>query len=355
MPGERSMAATLGVGRAALRPILELLEQEGVLQRRPQSGTYLTAIPLPAVRCAHVCIIAPLQPVDQQRQGSETGWIHHVISAFERTAAPIGVKLTVLDQSPLASDPCSIIDLVKRAAEMGAHAVVLLHALGSRHKIAHALATASDLHMRPLVVSSRTYPGLASQVYFDSAWGAYFAARHLLLCGHRSIGFAGAASGHEWVQDRVKGYRAALEAADVQIEGEWVCMAEEGERLPAREDGANAVRGWLDLPADLRPTGVVAANDIVALGVLEECRANALSVPEQLSVIGFDNDPEALIAGLTTIERPTEALGEAVARVTLDRLAAGSDAEAVTVRLRPVLIERQTVARHCAPGHCDKS
>jgi LacI family transcriptional regulator len=86
----------------------------------------------------------------------------------------------------------------------------------------------------------------------------------------------------------------------------------------------------------------------VAFGVLEAARRRGLSAPQDLSVIGFDNDPQALLAGLTTVERPTEALGEAVARVALERLAAGCEAETVTVRLRPVLIERRTVG--CPPA-----
>ena len=95
--------------------------------------------------------------------------------------------------------------------------------------------------------------------------------------------------------------------------------------------------------ADARSTALVAANDVVALGILDAARAANVAVPEALSVIGFDNDPEALLAGLTTIERPTETLGEAVAQTTLERMAAGPQAATLTLRLRPVLIERSTV------------
>lgn len=349
LPGERAMAESLGLGRAALRSVLDSLEAEGVLNRRPQSGTFLAAVPLPAVRCAHVAIIAPLQETDKATlRHSDISWIHRVISAFERTAVPVGAKLTLIDQSPYAQDPCAIIDLVRQASSECANAVVLIHALGARHKIAHALAIASDLGMHPIVLSSRTYPGLASQVYFDSAWGSYFAARHLLTRGHTILGFAGSARGHEWVQERAKGFRAALEAADIEMRDEWVRLAEDGERMATLKDGADAFDFWLSMPAAERPTGIVAANDTVALGVLEAARKRGLSAPQDFSLVGFDNDPQALLAGLTTVERPTEALGEAVARVTLERLAAGCEAETVTVRLRPVLIERKTVG--CPPA-----
>jgi len=347
LPGERTIAEAVGLGRAALRTVLDDLEAEGVLLRRPQSGTFLTAIPLPAVRCAHICVIAPLQDLGHPARSSEPAWIHRVISSIERTIAPVGAKLTIIDQSPYADDPCAIVDLVRQTKDNCVSAVILLHALGTRAKIAHALAIAADLGIHPIVVSSRTYCGLGSQVYFDSSWGCYFGTKHLLSRGHTRIGFAGAASGHEWVQDRLKGYGAALDAVEVTAYPEWVHLAEDGERLANAGDGADALKRWMALDPAIRPTGIVAASDTIALGVLQASRDLGLKCPDDFSLIGFDNDPAALLAGLTTIERPTEALGEAVARVTLERIAAGCEAETVTVRLRPVLIERKTVA--CPP------
>jgi LacI family transcriptional regulator len=121
------------------------------------------------------------------------------------------------------------------------------------------------------------------------------------------------------------------------------------ERAPQPEDGVLAFQAWQTRDAGTRPTAMIAANDVIALRFLDAARQAGVHIPEDLSLIGFDNDPGALLAGLTTIERPTEALGEALARVLLDRLAAGTEADAVTVRLRPVLIERSTVASPSKP------
>lgn len=175
-------------------------------------------------------------------------------------------------------------------------------------------------------------------------WGAYLATQYLLRKAHRRIGFAGAPDGHEWVQDRLSSYRSALEAAEVMPRDEWLWLAGEGERLANGGDGASAFRGWQSLPEAIRPTAIVAANDVVALGVLQAAGEAGVTIPDALSLVGFDNDPEAMLAGLTTIERPTDTLGETAARVLLERLAAGSKAETVSVRLRPILIERRTVA-----------
>lgn len=343
LPGERELAQALGVGRTALRPALEELEAQGFLRRQPQSGTFLVAVPPPLVSGTVVMLVAPFQGAGGTGQAAEAGWLYRVTSAFERTTRHAGAELILTDQSPHAGDPCSVKDMAHRAVAAGAQAAVFLHPLGTREKIACALSILHDHEVHPVIVSSRTYPGLASQVYFDSGWGAYLAARHLLTHGHVHIGFAGASVGHEWVRERLAGYRQALAASEVAGDAAWVWLPDEGERLPRREDGTSAFEQWRALPAGARPTALVAANDVVALGILDAARAAGVAVPEALSVIGFDNDPDALLSGLTTIERPTETLGEAVAQTMLERLAAGSQAATVTLRLRPVLIERATV------------
>jgi len=346
LPGERELADRLGLGRTALRPLLEALENEGVLERRPQSGTFLARVPVPGASGVTVALIAPFRGMGQPEDAMNVQWLYRVVSAFERTAVPAGARVLLLDQSPRIPDACSIKDLALEAAAAGVQAAVLLHPFGGRAKIAHALALLHDRGIHSVVVSSRTYPGLASQVYFDSGWGAYLATRFLIRQGHRRIGFAGAPSGHEWVQDRLAGYRTALEAAEITEEADWVCLPEEGERLATAADGTAAWNRWRALPAHRRPTAVAAVNDAVALGILQAAQRDGIAVPAALSVIGFDNDPAALLAGLTTLERPTETLGETVAQVTLEQLARGPDAATVSLRLRPVLIERGSV---CPP------
>ena len=336
------MATDLGVGRTALRPVLDALEREGVLERRPQAGTFLRVVPTPHARSANVTLIAPFSGTGEAGREADPIWLHRVVSAFEGVAVAAGVRFQLRDQSSQAADPCSVKDMARAAAEDGAQAVVLLHPLGTRDKIACALALLHDLGVHPLVISSRTYPGMASQVYFDSGWGAYAATRHLLELGHRRIGFAGAPGGHEWVQERIASYHQALDAAEIERAARWVWKPDGSERLALPQDGTVALKQWLSLPSRKRPTAIVAANDVVALGMLHAAREQRLAIPDELSLIGFDNDAGALLAGLTTVERPSEALGEAAARVMLERLAAGPQAAAVTHRLRPLLIERAT-------------
>jgi LacI family transcriptional regulator len=299
------------------------------------------------VRGATIALIAPFQGTSEPGREADSAWLYRVVSAFERAALPAGARLLLKDQSPYAEDPCSVKDLSVQAAAEGAQAVVLLHPTGPKEKISCALALLHDAGVHPVIISARSYPGLASRVYFDSGWGAYIATRYLIQHGHRRIGFAGAPDGPEWMPERHQGYCDALAAAEIEPEASSLYFPGRGkthcERLPLPQDGADALTYFLSLPESLRPTAIFAANDTLALGMLQAAAAQGSPVPGPFSIVGFDNDPGALLAGLTTVERPTEALGEAAARVTLERIAAGPEAATVTERLRPVLIERATV------------
>lgn len=345
LPSEREIATTLGVGRSALRPLLAALETEGVLQRRPQSGTFLVALPLPKNENVHIALIAPFHGTGEPERRTDPFWFHRVASAFERVVVTAGARLTLMDQTQYLHDACSAKELSREAVRQGVQAAVLLHPLGTRNTIACALALLHDAGVHPLILSARTYPGLASQVYLDSGWGAHLATVHLLNKGHHRIGFAGASDGHEWVRERLAGYQNALAAAEITADPAWVHLpGESGKESPVTvSTGASALDYFHSLPPNQKPTALVAANDVVALGVLRRASELGILIPQSLSVIGFDNDPDALLAGLTTVDRPAESLGEVAARVVLERVAAGARADTVTYRIRPVIIERKTV------------
>jgi DNA-binding LacI/PurR family transcriptional regulator len=341
------MSTALGVGRTALRPCINTLVTEGVLERRPQSGTFLLELPDPKTRTIIIALIAPFEGTREPGREADPAWLYRVASAFERIALPAGAKLLLKDQSPYADDPCSVKDLSIEAAKEGAQAAVLLHPTGPKEKISCALALLHDRGVHPVIISARSYPGLASRVYFDSGWGAYSATRHLIQQGHQRIGFAGASGGPEWMRERYQGYCDALEAAEIEPDMTSVYFPDRDkpvhERLPLPQDGADALAYFSALPESVRPTALFAASDTLALGILRTAAAQGIAIPTQFSLVGFDNNPGALLSGLTTVERPTEALGEAAARVTLERIAAGPEAATVTQRLRPVLIKRTTV------------
>lgn len=169
--------------------------------------------------------------------------------------------------------------------------------------------------------------------------GAYQATTHLLELGHRRIGLItgrrdGAAS-----RARLRGHYAALAQAGVMPDPQ---LEAEADFLVG--GGAAGAERLLALPEP--PTAVFAFNDCMAVGALHAARARGLRLPEDLSVIGFDDTPEAEAAhpGLTTVQQPLAELGR-MAVSQLVRLMDSPQAEPPQVELATRLIVRSSTAR----------
>lgn len=170
----------------------------------------------------------------------------------------------------------------------------------------------------------------------DNYHGAYLATEHLLGLGHRRIGFLAGRPGLQSAEERERGYRAALEGAGVAFDPDLVRV---GGYHQDTADGA--ARELLTLPE--RPTAVFAANDITAIRTMKVAEDLGLRVPDDVSVVGFDNVPESALAEppLTTIEQPLQEMGADAFRLLL-ALLRGQAEEATHLRLPTTLVVRQS-------------
>jgi DNA-binding LacI/PurR family transcriptional regulator len=171
----------------------------------------------------------------------------------------------------------------------------------------------------PCVLVDAEHPDFPSIVVDDVA-GGEMATRHLVALGHRRVALIGDPPPEfrfDWSRDRTKGYERALAAAGIEPRGDYV---REGTRLP---HVARAVAAEL-LSLPVRPTAVFAASDTQAVGVLEAARSLGISVPGELSVIGFDDIEVAAYLGLTTVRQPLVESGRRGAKLLLDVLAGRS-------------------------------
>jgi LacI family transcriptional regulator len=153
----------------------------------------------------------------------------------------------------------------------------------------------------------------------DNLNGAVIATQHLLELGHRRIGFLAGRPDLESARLRERGYRSALEQAGVEIDPSLIRV---GGYLV--DTAGKAMREMLEL-AD-RPTAIFAANDVSAIAAMSVARATGLTVPDDLSVIGFDNVPESALSEppLTTIEQPIQQMGFDATKILL-RLIEGTE------------------------------
>lgn len=152
----------------------------------------------------------------------------------------------------------------------------------------------------------------------DDFTGGWVAAKHLIAIGHRSIAFVGNVGGNTQVDRRYEGFAAALAAAGLAAER---IVTESWRISDGREVGAALARR----SPDALPTAVMCGNDLIALGVLLELQRNDIRVPEDVSIIGFDDISwsEAATVPLTTVRQPREDLGRHAVRLLLDEIDRG--------------------------------
>ncbi|MEV4845994.1 LacI family DNA-binding transcriptional regulator [Micromonospora matsumotoense] len=171
--------------------------------------------------------------------------------------------------------------------------------------------------------------------------GSLRATQYLLGLGHRRIGFIAGPPQLMCSRARMDGYRAALDAAGLAVDDRLV--------RPGNfyhESGYTAGMHLLGLPEP--PTAIFASSDQMALGVYEAVRKRGLRVPDDVSVVGFDDLPEVRWCSppLTTIRQPLAEMGMLAARTVL-RLARGETIESPRVELATDLVVRDSAA---APG-----
>jgi DNA-binding LacI/PurR family transcriptional regulator len=178
------------------------------------------------------------------------------------------------------------------------------------------------------------------RVIGDDLAGGELAGRHLLDLGHRRIAFIGDALegpfGFTSSRDREVGLRQELASAGVDIPREWVGHGAHG-RYEARELACRI------LTTGRPPTAIFAASDTQALGVVAAARELGLRVPEDLSVIGYDDIEAADYVGLTTVRQQLFESGRRGAEILLDEIKHPSSQPTV-VRLEPELVVRATTA-----------
>ncbi|PZE86745.1 GrpB family protein [Curtobacterium sp. MCBD17_032] len=309
--------------------------------------------------------------------------VEHLLAASgyaHRDRAPEPGSLVELVVEDLASEwSIEIVRGVERVAREHGYALSL-SALGPDHAVGEDWIT-GVLHRRPVAVvlqfSALTAgrrdqlrargipftvvdpvgdpPADVPVVGATNTAGGAAATQHLLDLGHRRIAAVAGPLDMRCAVDRLAGHRAALVAAGREARtGSGAAPSDAdgtaGQVVVAdfsRADGERAAR--VLLAADPRPTAIVTGNDLQALGVLDAARASGLRVPEDLSVVGFDDVAPARWArpALTTIRQPLREMAERATRTALRQHGGGGDEGPVRVELATSLVVRDSTA---APG-----
>jgi len=168
----------------------------------------------------------------------------------------------------------------------------------------------------PAVLLGR--PEFGQRVSFvdnDNIRAAFDVTDHLLKLGHRKIAFIGGQENLVVTEDRLTGYRTALESGNVSLSEDYVCVGRY-----ETQTGYNRCSVLLNLIDP--PTAIVASDDVIAVGVLQAVHDLGKTVPRDLSVVGFNDIPssEFTIPPLTTVRVNMEELGATAAQLLFQRL-----------------------------------
>ncbi|MEK4719413.1 HTH-type transcriptional repressor CytR [Bacillus sp. MB95] len=147
--------------------------------------------------------------------------------------------------------------------------------------------------------------------------GAYIGVKHLLEKGHRKIGYCtgGLFAEEGKDKDRNQGYQKALQEAGIQPDPKWIFVNQH-----SIEDGKQVVKKILSM--EDRPTAIFTGSDEIAGGMMIEAKESGLSIPNDLAIIGFDDQPLAqmLDPKLTTIRQPINQMGIKAMEILIDML-----------------------------------
>lgn len=170
--------------------------------------------------------------------------------------------------------------------------------------------------------------------------GGVEATQHLVDLGHRRIGYIGGPEKSVPARERFQGYLSALAMNGIKADSALLRTSDF-----SRESGLKAGAELLRLPAGSRPTAIFGVADNAALGAYEAARRMGLNIPDDLSVVGFDDSLIARNAtpGLTTVHQSLEAMGSTAVRTLVDR-AAGRPTTSGPIRLATRLVVRESTA-----------
>ncbi|MBI3960489.1 MAG: LacI family DNA-binding transcriptional regulator [Chloroflexi bacterium] len=191
----------------------------------------------------------------------------------------------------------------------------------------------------PIVTFDRDYDNIDS-ILLDNFQGGYDATRHLLELGHTRIGCIAGPDSPSRSSDRVRGYRAALEEAHIPYNPDLLCVGDWTAR-----SGQVAASEFLRLPVP--PTAIFSCNDMMAVGAIAFLRDRGCHVPQDISVIGYDNISLSayVCPPLTTIATPIEQIGQGLCQMLLDCIGEKLPAETQRVTVRGALLVRESTAQ----------
>jgi LacI family transcriptional regulator len=182
---------------------------------------------------------------------------------------------------------------------------------------------------------------IVDEVLVDNEQGGHDATQYLIDLGHRKIGCISGPSMLTPSSKRVLGYKKALSAADIPIREEYIISGDFRSK-----SGEEAMKRFLDLPTS--PSAVFACNDMMAFGAYKEIKNRNYQIPDNVSIVGFDDIPLSSIMTptLTTIAQPITELATISTSLLIQRIKEDEPGEIERIIMKPKLVIRESCKEH---------
>jgi len=188
-----------------------------------------------------------------------------------------------------------------------------------------------------------TFP--CNKITFDYKKGGFLAVEHLIKLGHRKIAFVGAPLNRPSRKSLYAGYLKALKKYGISLNEEFVLLNELEKEIHNEiyeyKNGIELAKRLMQLKE--KPTAIFAINDLTAIGVIQGLKTYGVKVPQDISVVGFDNIfiSEMVEPPLTTIEQPKYEMGRLAANLLIESLSNKKNKN-LEISLEPTLIIRKS-------------
>ena len=338
IPPENELATKYGISRSSVRQGLNQLVKLGKIQKVSGKGTYVRTInrfrPVGSIHSAHKSISLVVPSIDDP-------FVAKIHSGIIQVLEKANYSLTVRSSENTANLEAANLS---QCVDRGSLGIILLPLWGLDNS-----AEVEKLHDQgvPLVLVDRSIPNLSIDcVSTDNLKGAMIAVDYLVQMGHSRIGMIRGVP-NSANDDRYRGYCAALQKHSILLDDSLVARQEYTDHSHEPVTGGQQEMSVL-LKQDAPPTAVFAANDVLAFGAEQVAIKMGLKVPDDISIIGFDDLQHARLATvpLTTIHQPAVEIGQTAAELLLGNIKAmtlGTKQKIQRIEFIPHLVVRQSV------------
>jgi GntR family transcriptional regulator of arabinose operon len=317
LPSETELRGQLNISRSTIRQALSNAEIERLIERVPGKGTYVARSPASGDTKHFIGYIT----IDLL----SSDWQYQVLSGAESVVRDQGYRILFYNSKNDVAEENALLDQLL-ADKVGG--VIIWPILNDNP--ARRLFQLANQGLVPLMLMDRTLPNLACDYITSNNYaGAYSAIQHLISLGHQRIAFLS----HPFIQlstiaERLRGYQETLQNANLTPLEPWLVHMDQelGTRyaLNAYSNSTGQeieqIARYLEKPQ--RPTAIFAVNDVMALLVLKAAGLVGLRIPDDLSIVGFDDlDIVAhLEVPLTTVAQDGFALGRRATQLLIERI-----------------------------------